>query len=270
MEREDRVGRQSRGIDSRVRVGRIEFGVFQQPPRAPDRDSGFLVGVMRRDQQRTGRIRRHRAAGRNHGELDLAEGRGNLRQHRKKIRRGLAIRRAEIDRDRNRSDSRARRGFQRNIQRRRAAHLAEKIARAMVAADLLRQHAQQKHLDFGAGDPPGQLEPAHQPPRILCVERAGPPLQRDYVVKEVSLAASGRPANPEHSAMRFLEMLIEDFPRAFGRAGEDVAGDGRDARRRLQLESLNRGRLDLEPAPRAPHFYVRPVHRQRLSQQSAS
>jgi len=95
---------------------------------------------------------------------------------------------------------------------------------------LLREDAQQEHLDFGAADSPGQLESANQPPRVLSVERTRPSLQRDYVIKEMGLAAARRSANPEHSALRFLEMLIQDFPRALGRASEYVAGDGRDAR----------------------------------------
>jgi len=95
----------------------IEFGIFQKSPRAPDRNCRFLVGVVRRDQKRTRRIRSRRAASRDHGELYLAEYRGNLGQHRKRIRRGLTIRRSKIDRDRHGLDSGSPRGFQCNIQR---------------------------------------------------------------------------------------------------------------------------------------------------------
>src|SRR5208283_916518 len=98
---------------------------------------------------------------------------------------------------------------------------------------------------------PGELEPAHQAARVLRVERARPPQQRDYVVKEMRLAASRRSANPELVALRLSEMLIEDFPRAFGRAREHVARDGRDVRRRLQSQSFGCRRLEFEPAPRA-------------------
>src|ERR1019366_6823653 len=190
--------------------------------------------------------------GSDHGELHLAERRGNLPQHLKEVRRRLALRRPEIYRDRYLPDSRPPRGLQPHVQRGRTAHLAEKIARrARVAADLLGQDAQQEQLDFGRTYPPGQLEPAHQVPNVLRVESARLPLQRDYVVKEMRLAASRGSANPEHRPLRLCEMLIEDFPRAFGRAREHVARDGRDARRRLQSQSFACRRLEFEPAPRA-------------------
>ncbi len=53
MEREDRVRRQSRSIYSRVRVAGVEFGILYESPRAPHRNSRFLVRVTRRDQQRS-------------------------------------------------------------------------------------------------------------------------------------------------------------------------------------------------------------------------
>ncbi|HKN14991.1 MAG TPA: hypothetical protein VJX68_17515 [Candidatus Binatus sp.] len=87
--------------------------------------------------------------------------------------------------------------------------MAEKFTRARVAADLLGQNAQQEQLDFPAVEPPGQLEPAHQPPGVLRVECAGPPLQRNYVVKKMRLAASRRSTDPEHSPLRPFEMFIE-------------------------------------------------------------
>src|SRR5258708_28966034 len=87
------------------------------------------------------------------------------------------------------------------------------------------------------------------------MEGASPHLQCDYGVEEMCLDASRLPSDPEHSTLRSLQMLIEDLPRALGRLREDVTGDGRDARRRLQFEPFRGGRLDVAPTPRA-----RPTH----------
>ncbi len=266
MKRENRVRRQARRIYSRVRDAGVELGVLDQPSRAPHRDDCFLVRVARRHRKRSRRFRSRRAPGCDHGELYLVERRGNLSQHLKEIRRRLALRRSEIYRNRYRPDSGPPRGLQSHVQRGRTTHLAEKIARrARVAADLLGQDAQQEQLGFCRTHPSGQLQPAHQAPNVLRVERACPPLQRDYVVKEMRLAASRRAANPEHGPLRLSKMLIEDFPRAFGRACEHVARDGRDARRRLQSQSFGCRRLEFELArrARAPLSAVVRFHRMR-------
>ena len=127
MEREDRVGRQSGRIDAGVGIP-LGVGVLDQPARAPHGDYCLLVGVCRRDRQRTRRLRSHRAAGCYHGELYLVERRGDLREHREELRR-LAFRRAEIYRDGYRFDSRAPRRLEPDVEGCRAAHLAEQIAR---------------------------------------------------------------------------------------------------------------------------------------------
>ena len=266
MEREDRVGRQSCGIDAGVGNSRVERGILDQPARAPHGDYCLLVGVCRRDRQRTRRLRSHRAAGCYHGEFYLVERRGDLREHGEELRR-LALRRAEIYRNSYRFDSRAPRRLEPDVECCRAAHLAEQIARrTRVTADLFGQHAQQVQLELGGTHATGKLEPADEAAHILRVERARAPLQRDHVVKKMRFAASGRPANPEHGAVRVLEMLIENLPRAFGGAGEDVAGDGGDTRRGFEFEAFRCGRFELKPSARvrSPSAALLRVHRLRL------
>src|SRR5580704_4846202 len=98
MEREDRVRRQSCGIYSRVRMAGVEFGIFYQSPRAPDRNSRLLVRVTRCDQQGASRMRYRGATSRDHGELYLAERRRHPGEHRKEIRIGLATRCSKVNR----------------------------------------------------------------------------------------------------------------------------------------------------------------------------
>jgi len=132
------------------------------------------------------------------------ERRGDLREHGEELRR-LALRRAEIYGNGYRFDSRAPRRLEPDVEGCGAAHLAEQIARrTRVAADLLGQHAQQIQLELGGPNAARKLEPADQAAHVLRVERTRAPLECDHVVKKMRLAASGRPANPEHGSVRVL------------------------------------------------------------------
>src|SRR5260370_17935457 len=152
--------------------------------------------------------RRGRTACGDHGELDLAECGGDIREDCEEISGLFVFRESEIDRDGERVNRGPLGALERDLKGGGTAYIAPPVAILGNRANLLGNYAQQVGLKLRGLLPFGHFESADEPARVLGVEGARAVFQRDHVVEEVGLAASGGAADPEYGAVIGGQMLI--------------------------------------------------------------